>query len=342
MRNIPTLERFQKIANSLSKHQPILVVGDVGIDKYTKGVVKRVSPEAPVPLVEVKEEWLKLGLAANISDNLHALNIDSTLCGVIGDDQNGNVFENLLEEKGLSTWGIVRSEDRPTTFKERVITDIQQIARIDYESNEDISSVTRDRVLGRLDEFVNGHKFVILEDYGKGTLSEDLLLKLIPLLKQKGLFIGVDPSRSTPPLFYKGVHFLKPNRDEAQIMTSALGYGEKSVLRMAEILVEKLSLEKVVITLGPDGMAMLDTLGDGKVKIIPTVAKEVFDVSGAGDTSMALIMASLQAGATLEEASWICNCGAGVVVGKKGTATVNLRELTSFFKDLHKKIEGHA
>ena len=334
-------DRFNELVDNFSNLKPILVIGDVGIDKYTHGVVNRISPEAPVPLIEVKKEWLKLGLAANISDNLKALNINSTLCGVVGSDQNADIFENLLEEAELSTWGVVRCEDRPTTFKERIVTDIQQICRIDYESKLEISSEVEKKVLSRVNDLSEEHEAVILEDYAKGTFTKNLTQRLINDLNEKDIMVTVDPSVSTPPLFYKGVNLLKPNRKEAGLMVRSLGYdGVNEIDEMCEILVDKLELEKLIITLGAEGMAMVDTKLDGKTHFIPTVANEVFDVSGAGDTAISLITSALMSGATLKEAAWISNCGSGVVVGKKGTATVSRDELFSHFKYITKKFNA--
>jgi rfaE bifunctional protein kinase chain/domain len=311
-------------------------VGDVGIDKYTFGEVKRISPEAPVPVLEVKKEWLKLGLAANISHNLTTLGVSSTLCGVVGNDNNASVFETLLEDEKLNTWGIVRSDNRQTTFKERVITNTQQICRIDYESSDEIDDTTQKKLITRVNEFTTNHAALILEDYSKGTLTENLLSSLIKSFSDAKKLVAIDPGRSTPPLFYKGATLLKPNLIESKFMVNSLGYKENDITKIANILADKLSLKMVVITLGADGMALLDCAGDGKVKIIPTVASEVFDVSGAGDTAISVLTAALLSGATLEEAAWIGNCASGVVVAKKGTATVNLAELQTFFEKISK------
>jgi rfaE bifunctional protein kinase chain/domain len=174
---------------------------------------------------------------------------------------------------------------------------------------------------------------VIIEDYGKGLFSESLCQKIITSFKDQGLLTAVDPSRSTPPLWYKGTNLLKPNKAEAHMMVEALGYfKERRLENVASILVDKLELEKLIITLGADGMAMLDTKGDGKLTVIPTAASEVFDVSGAGDTAIAAITSALLAGANLEEAAWIGNCASGVVVRKRGTAYCTLDELKDFFK----------
>jgi D-glycero-beta-D-manno-heptose-7-phosphate kinase len=338
---ILTEEKFNQIISGFSKLSPLLVIGDLGIDKYTFGEVRRISPEAPVPVLEVSKEWNKLGLAANVSDNLKSLEVPSTLCGVIGDDSRANLFESLLEERGLKTWGLVRDKSRMTTYKERVTTSTQQICRVDYETKETIEEETQRRIVGRIEEFSSSHSGVIIEDYGKGLFTEKLCQQVISSFKEKNLLVAVDPSRSTPPQWYKGTHLLKPNRQESHMMVEALGYfKERNLENIAKILVDKLHLEKILITLGPDGMAMLDTKGDGKLKIIPTAANEVFDVSGAGDTAIAAVTSSLLAGGTLEEAAWVGNCAAGVVVKKRGTALCSKAELADYFQNLRKILKN--
>jgi rfaE bifunctional protein kinase chain/domain len=337
---ILTQEKFQSIVDSFSKLSPILVVGDLGIDKYTFGEVRRISPEAPVPVLEVSKEWNKLGLAANVSDNLKSLDVASTLCGVIGEDSRANLVEHLLEERGLNTWGLIRDKSRMTTYKERVTTATQQICRVDYETKDQIDEETLKRIVGRIQDFSQTHSGVIIEDYGKGLFSESLCQRVISIFKEKNLIVAVDPSRSSPPSWYKGATLFKPNKVEAHIIIEAMGYfKERNLETIAKILVDKLQFEKVIITLGADGMAMLDTKGDGKLKIIPTAANEVFDVSGAGDTVIAAITSSLLTGASLEEAAWVGNCAAGVVVKKRGTALCSKAELVEYFQNLRQLIK---
>jgi rfaE bifunctional protein kinase chain/domain len=265
------------------------------------------------------------------------LGVPSTLCGVVGDDLNANTFETLLEDEHLNTWGIVRTKSRPTIFKERVTTNTQQICRIDYESSEILDELTQNKLFSRVEEFSKTHSAVILEDYAKGTLTEKLITGLIEKFTNDGRLVAVDPGRTTPPLFYKGATLLKPNFIESKIMVESLGFKETKLEKIAEILVDKLKLKMLVITLGSDGMALFDTTTNSKLDVIPTVANEVFDVSGAGDTAISVLTASLVSGASLVEAAWIGNCASGVVVGKKGTATVNLQELTEFYEKLLKK-----
>lgn len=337
---ILTSEKFEKIIFEFQNLKPILVVGDLGVDKYTFGEVKRISPEAPVPVLEVSKEWNKLGLAANVSDNLMSLEVPSTLCGVIGNDSRASLVESLLEERGLKTWGLVRDPSRHTTYKERVTTATQQICRVDYETKDPLQEDIARRISTRIQEFSATHSGVIIEDYGKGLFSEALCQKIIQEFKEKDLLVAVDPSRSTPPHWYTGATLLKPNRLEAELMVDALGYfKEKKLETIANILIEKLKVEKLVITLGADGMAMLDTKVGGNLKIIPTVANEVFDVSGAGDTTIAAICSALLSGATLEEAAWVGNCAAGVVVKKRGTALCSKEELRDYFQNLRKVIK---
>ncbi len=332
---ILTPEKFENIVSQFENLKPILVVGDLGVDKYTFGEVRRISPEAPVPVLEVEKEWNKLGLAANVSDNLKSLEVNSTLCGVIGDDSRASLVEHLLEERGLKIWGLIRDPSRHTTYKERVTTATQQICRVDYETKETISDEIGRRIGNRIQEFSGSHAGVIIEDYGKGLFREALCQKIIKDYKEQNLLVAVDPSRSTPPLWYKGATLLKPNRLESHMMVEALGYfKERKLETIAKILIEKLELEKIIITLGADGMAMLDTKNSGELKIIPTAANEVFDVSGAGDTAIAAISSALIAGASLEEAAWIGNCAAGVVVKKRGTALCSKQELRDYFTNL--------
>jgi rfaE bifunctional protein kinase chain/domain len=328
-------KRFSEITSNFKKLNPIFVLGDVGLDKYTFGEVNRISPEAPVPVLRVTKEWEKLGLAANISHNLKTLGVNSTLCGVVGEDKFADQLENLLEACDLKTWGLVRTAGRMTTYKERATTAVQQICRIDYESTEAINKETEDLLLKRVEDLLPNHSAMIIEDYSKGLLTKELTQGSIERAKELGIFVAVDPGRKTNPLVYKGADLLKPNLAECRVMLESLGYGfnQKTIEEMGEILLDKLDLSQVVITLGAEGMGLMSK-DRPKLKRIPTVAPEVFDVSGAGDTSISLLTSALQSGASLEEAAWIGNCGAGVVVGKRGTATVDAIELLDFYNRL--------
>ncbi|OFZ40238.1 MAG: hypothetical protein A2504_14940 [Bdellovibrionales bacterium RIFOXYD12_FULL_39_22] len=332
-------KRFSELISAFSSIRPVLVVGDVGVDKYTIGSVRRVSPEAPVPVLEVNEEFTKLGLASNVSNNLKSLGIESTLCGVVGQDSKADIFTELLRKAGISAEGVIQATNRMTTFKERVTTAGQQICRVDYETIEPLDKSLEDSFTQRVINLKSSHAGLIIEDYGKGVLTQKVLADIIDRFTSEGMVVTIDPSRTTPPQYYKGATLLKPNLLEATKMVQALGHSEKALERISEILVEKLKLSKLVITLGGEGMALLDTKASGKLEYIPTVASEVFDVSGAGDTAISLITAGLLAGGSLAEACWLGNCGSGVVVGKRGTATVNTQELSEYYHRITQKLK---
>jgi rfaE bifunctional protein kinase chain/domain len=331
------LNRFEEITSSFKKINPIFIIGDVGLDKYTQGTVSRISPEAPVPVIEVTKEWIKLGLAANVSHNLSTLEIPSSLCSVIGDDKNGRELESQLEEIGQKTWGLVQDGARPTTYKERVTTSVQQICRIDYERVDLIDSSVKEKIKVRIKELMKGHSIVVIQDYAKGLFDEDLLQFVISEAKRLSLKVCVDPGKQTPPHFYRGANLIKPNFSEAKIIAQSYGERSSAPEKLCAVIRDKLQIETVIMTLGPEGMAILDQQG---FRLVPTISTEVYDVSGAGDTAISVMAASLAAGANLEEAAWLANSASGVVIGKKGTATLTLSELQEFYQRLHSRLNS--
>ena len=336
--NILSRERLDHFISLFPRLDPILVVGDVGLDKYTFGGVQKISPEAPVPVVEVEREWEKLGLAANVSDNLASLNIPSILCGVVGEDKQREKLTELLNNRGVNSV-LICDKSRPTTVKERVVTESQQICRIDYETRDPIGSDIEKQLVEKILSFRNRCSALILEDYGKGILTQSLLQTLIQEFQKCNTPIYVDPSKTTPPLYYKYATLFKPNRQEALNMVQFLGSDSKNwgLEKIGEFLINKLCLKSLVITLGREGMALYDPNRTPTFQVIPTMASEVFDVSGAGDTAVALLAAFLQVEASLEEATWMANCGSGAVVAKRGTATVAIHDLHIMHKKLTKK-----
>ncbi len=322
--------RIKEIVGQFSSQLPPLVVGDLGVDKYTFGIVSRISPEAPVPVLEVQKEWPVLGLAGNVAHNLKTLGAKGLLCGVTGDDRQADILEEMLKKLGLSTTAILRDGKRSTTFKERVTTATQQICRIDYETSAPIDLELEDRILAKVNTQMHKHGCLIIQDYGKGGITRRLSRELIRLYRLSGKKVFVDPSRWTPALDYKGADYIKPNWEEAKILCQSLGLSENLKPEiMAPFLLDKLDLQGVIITLGGDGMALY-TKDSLKFTRIPTLAQEVFDVSGAGDTVISAFALALQSGATFEEAAWVSNCAAGVVVAKKGTATVKVEEIINY------------
>lgn len=329
-------KRFEEIVASFSKIDPIVILGDIGIDKYTYGHVRRISPEAPVPVLEVEKQWMKLGLAANVADNLQFLKIPSVLLGVLGDDHDAGIFEDLLKKNHLSQVGILKQRSYRTIVKERIITDTQQICRIDFECKVQIEEPLRERLCREIKGSIGGRSALIIEDYAKGLITPGLCSELIGLYGGEGNFVAVDPGRDISPLTYKGASLLKPNLSEAVLMVKSLGYHTSDLEQICEILMDKLDLSMLVITLGRRGMILFDPKGKhSRIKRIPTVSTEVFDVSGAGDTSLAILVSSLMTGASLEESVWIANSGAAVVVGKQGTALVSLEELKGSYEKLY-------
>jgi rfaE bifunctional protein kinase chain/domain len=327
-------ERLEQILSKLNLIPPILTVGDIGIDKYTAGEVSRISPEAPVPILEVQREWKKLGLAANVSDNLQALGVKSSLCGVAGDDFHGDLLLKMLDDWHISSLGVVKERGRMTTFKERVTTQNQQICRIDYETKAPIQPETEEKLLKKIEDMATMHSALILEDYAKGGLTEKIATACITTFKDAKKLVTVDPSRTTPPQWYKGASLLKPNWHEALQMAEHLGLNTKNAteITIASFLLEKLDLEHVVITLGAKGIFVLNKSEFSSGMFIPTQAREVYDVSGAGDTVISTLTASLVAQANLAEACWLANLAAAIVVGKKGTATTSPQEIKKFYK----------
>ncbi len=327
-------ERFKQLVSKFPTVGTIFVLGDIGLDKYTYGSVNRISPEAPVPVLEVQKEWLQLGLAANICNNLERLGVHSSMCGVIGNDEHAQQFLNRLAERSLDDRFVVRSKFRPTTYKERITTATQQICRVDYESTDSLNYLEQQGLEKLTQQGVENHAALIIEDYAKGVITESFIGRVIAAYKEQNKLVTVDPARNRSPLLYKGATLLKPNLVEARSMVKFFGYEATEPGEIAQIICDKLDIEKLIITLGPEGMAILDRSTNAQVTFIPTVASEVFDVSGAGDTVISVLTTALLAGANLMEAAWLGNCAAGVVVAKKGTATVSVDELNAFYQQM--------
>ena len=303
----------------------VLVVGDIILDQFIWGKVSRISPEAPVPVVEVQEETFLLGGAANVVNNILSLGGRSLLCGVIGNDEFGKKLLDSLGDKGISNKGIIIQKDGRTTLKTRVVADRgQQVVRFDRENNEQLDQKLRERLL----QFIRSHlgevDSVILSDYGKGVLSEDLIREINEGAKGEGRMVVVDPKMDNFD-YYKGMTLITPNKFEAEIASGVKIVDEESLNRAGEILQDRFRSQAVLITLGEEGMTLFER---GKQAVnIPTVAKEVYDVTGAGDTVVAVITLAKAAGASFTEAAEIANYAAGIVVGKVGTATVSPDEL---------------
>lgn len=317
------------------RSKKILVVGDVGVDRYTLGLVERISPEAPVPIVHVQSENLKLGLAANVADNINALQAKSLLCGVIGTDSDAEDFKALLKESQIDAAHLVSDAKRRTVLKERVVSENQQLLRVDYESLGLVSQDTLMKVIDVSSQAVELVDAVIFEDYHKGLASELLFQKLSETCQKHNKKCLVDPHSDTPLSFYKGASLLSPNKKEAEKLTGVKILNHSDLEKAGKVFLDQLGTD-TVITLGKEGMALI-TPKHPKPVIIPTEAREVFDVSGAGDTVIAVLSLALSSGCDLNEAAFLANVAAAIEVSKRGTATVSPDEILSFIDQLHSK-----
>ncbi|RMH61832.1 MAG: D-glycero-beta-D-manno-heptose-7-phosphate kinase [Zetaproteobacteria bacterium] len=301
----------------------ILVVGDIIVDEFIWGDVARISPEAPVPVVDVERTDRRLGGSANVVRNLHALGVRSAMFGVVGDDEPGAWVRRRLSELDSDARGVcVKGNSRPTAIKTRIIARHQQVVRFDREWRRPIAEDTQRFLAQRIAELAPQAQAVILSDYGKGVLSPGFLRALIAAMP--GMLIGVDP-KPEHTLAYRGASFITPNLHEAAAMAGMEAHNEDAhVSAIARTLHERLDLRYTLITRSERGM----TLFDGEsVHHIPTAARDVFDVTGAGDTVIAVFTACLARGDDALTAAKVANRAAGVVVGKVGTATASWAEI---------------
>ncbi|OFZ21646.1 MAG: hypothetical protein A2X94_07800 [Bdellovibrionales bacterium GWB1_55_8] len=304
----------------------ILVIGDVGIDRYTIGSVERISPEAPVPIVFVEDEQLKLGLAANVADNIQTLQGRADLVGVVGKDRPAQDFRKLLKKCRISAAHLVQDPSRRTVLKDRVVSDRQQLLRVDYESLHGLDASAERALFAKIKRLIPQSDAIILQDYAKGMVSAHFAHEVFALAKREGKLVAVDPNTKTPLEFYRGAFVLTPNVKEAERLSGISIRDEGSLAQAGLKILKATRAEHVVITRGKDGMAIF-TAGAKDIRLIPTYAREVYDVSGAGDTVISVIALVLAAKGSIEEACILGNLAAGVEVGKRGTATVTQDEI---------------
>lgn len=302
----------------------VLVVGDLILDEFIWGNVSRISPEAPVPVVWVSSENFMPGGASNVANNIRSLGGEVYLAGVVGEDERGDALRSLLRDKGVRCEGVLSDPDRPTTQKTRVIAQHQQVVRIDREKQIPLSEKLISDILAFIRGKINEVDALIIEDYGKGVIVPRLVKEIVRIAKKKNKIITVDP-KETHFSYYRGVTTITPNHHEA---ASAVGFPIKddaSLAKAGKKLLEKLACENVLITLGENGMCLFQK---GKpMEKIPTIAQEVFDVSGAGDTVISAYTLARACKASASEAAHISNCAAGIVVGKVGVAVTSKDEL---------------
>jgi D-beta-D-heptose 7-phosphate kinase/D-beta-D-heptose 1-phosphate adenosyltransferase len=308
----------------------VLVVGDLMLDQYIRGSVSRISPEAPVPVVRVTGETFIPGGAGNVVSNLAALGASVSVVGVVGEDEAGRRLLEQFRGHGVDVDGVCVDVERQTTQKCRVVAERQQAVRYDRETPGPLSAATETRVLASLAAELARAEAVILSDYGKGVIGPKLLSRAIPGARRRKIPITVDPK---PEHFrrYKGVTCVTPNTSEAwACMRREPRPGAEALFELGREILKTLNSRSVLITRGPDGMSLFEA--HGKITNIPTVAREVFDVSGAGDTVISTFTLALAAGANLPEAAVLSNQAAGIVVAKLGTATTSPVELSEAFR----------
>jgi rfaE bifunctional protein kinase chain/domain len=302
----------------------IIVLGDVMLDEFIWGRVKRISPEAPVPVVEVERQTLALGGAGNVASNLIALGAVPLTLGVVGDDNDAERLRIALETLGVPTSGLVVDSVRPTTLKTRIIAHNQQVVRADRESRLPLPQAAEDLVIDVFRREVESADGLVISDYSKGVLTAGVLKSVLSIANERGLTVCLDPKLRSFT-HYQPVTIITPNHQEAAEAAGVATDGEAGVVEAGRLILRSIECKAVLITRGEEGMSLFTQ--DGDVTHIPTVAREVYDVTGAGDTVAATLALALVSGATFGEAAMLANHAAGVVVGKLGTATVTCEEL---------------
>ena len=320
------LDVIDRIDFSRFDQSSVLVIGDLMIDEYLWGDVERISPEAPVQVVSVERENFTLGGAGNVVNNLVALGAGVIVAGIVGDDDNGRLLLDRFKDLGIDTGGVFQEPGRPTTRKTRVIAGGQHVVRIDRETRQPISEAAFDRLSRFTAQHAGDAHAVLVSDYGKGLITAPLMAKIVEAARGCRKAVLADP-KGLDFSKYSGATLLTPNRKEAGLAAGVDIADETTLFEAAERLLQKLDIERLLITCGSDGMVLFDRVR-GPYKIAAD-RRQVYDVSGAGDTVLAVLGIGVATGAAVEDAAALANCAAGIVVGKVGTATVSRAELFS-------------
>lgn len=326
-----TTARLEELLDA-ARDKRVLVVGDLMLDVYLRGAASRISPEAPVPVVRVTEEWRALGGAANVASNAAALGARAGVIGCVGPDAAGRELRQELVESGIDDALVVEAQTRPTTVKTRIMARHQQVARYDIEIDDDVEDLLADQLVAALSAAVPAADVVVLQDYNKGVLVQPVISTAIRLARAAGTPVVVDPKfRSF--YAYRGATVFKPNLVElSAVLRDDIHPDNSSWLARIR---NELGCDNLLVTLGEDGMAL--STAEGEYLRVPTVARSVYDVSGAGDTVIAAIAVALAAGATVAEAAVLANHAAGIEVSKAGVATVSPAELREVVRDYHER-----
>lgn len=306
------------------KDARIMVIGDLMVDEYIWGSVSRISPEAPVPVVSVTSESLRLGGAGNVVNNIHSLGGKVWIGGVLGNDEMGRKVIHDLRKMGVDTKGVIVEPERVTTVKTRILAQHQQVVRYDREVIRPAQMESVQQILSLLKERLDELDAVLISDYGKGVVGELLVEQVRSLALNAGKVLAIDPKVKNFPLFRQAT-IITPNHHEAAEAAGRWIQNEEDLLAVGRILLQRLQAKSILITRGEKGMTLFQE--DGEVTHIPTMAKEVFDVTGAGDTVISVLTLAMAAGANPKEAAMLSNYAAGIVVGEIGTATLKTSEL---------------
>ncbi len=319
----------------LIKNKKILIVGDVGVDEYVIGEVNRISPEAPVPVLDVAEESLRLGLSANVAQNIASLQSQPILLSVVGKDSAADQLRSLLKKEKVDDSGLIVDNSRPTTRKLRVMAQHHHLVRVDFEHRKFLSPTVEKDLLERAADFIPKVDGVILQDYAKGIFSEDVAQKLIKMARANEKRVLVDPHRTTPLRYYRGADLIKPNFQEALALAKMseddLHANKNLLAEVVRVITEQGNFGRVVVTRGKHGMTIYE---NGQLSQVPTFAREVFDVTGAGDTVIASLALGWVSGFNLAEAALLANAAAGVVVAKIGCVPCHFEEAKTALENL--------
>lgn len=302
----------------------LLVIGDLILDHYVMGRVSRISPEAPVPVVHVESETLRLGGAANVFNNILALGGKADLCGVIGADESGRLLLKELGKSRSGRGGVIIDHDRPTTRKSRVIAHNQQIVRYDMEGRQELKGTLQKRLLRYVESRIRELSCIVVSDYAKGVVSAALMAELTRMAALRKIPVIVDPKVEHFG-YYKGVTVITPNHLEATQAAGLHGDDDQTINQAGAVIRQRLGCQSVLITRGEKGMSLYE--GEGASWHLPTQARQVYDVTGAGDTVIGTLALALATGASMREAATLANHAAGIVVGMVGTATVSPKQL---------------
>lgn len=318
---------LEKILNSFTGRS-IAILGDVMLDEFCWGKVARISPEAPVPVVQVKKETWRPGGAANVASNVVAMGAKAHIFGIVGDDGSGRRLSEELQASGISTEGLIVDSGRRTSVKTRILGQNQQMLRVDRENTEPIDYERQKAILTVMLDMIDDLDGVIVSDYAKGVIVEDLFKEVVTRFRAKNKFIAVDPRQKNFP-FYKKQTIITPNVKEAQEALGRLLETDEDIMKGGVDLLKKTNSDAILITRSEKGMSLFEK---GKPPItIPTRAIKVFDVTGAGDTVISTFSLGLAAGCTMQEAAEISNLAAGVVVGIVGTAAATQQQVLEHF-----------